>query len=113
MDYQKIILVGNATGAARVEQAKGKTAYADFTVAVSRSRNATDFFPVRCFGKLAEPAARIKKGTKVIVEGRVEIDRFIPKQGEPRKTVRVLADAVRVVLQTQTVATSPEAEDKS
>lgn len=99
MDYQKIILVGNATDAAKVGKPEGKTAYADFTVAVRRSHQETDFFPVRCFGNLSKAAARIKKGAKVLVEGRVEIDRFIPEKGEARKTIRVLADAVRIVQQ--------------
>lgn len=96
MDYQKIILVGNATDGAKMKQGESKTAYADFTVAVRRSREATDFFPVRAFG-LAEKAPSIEKGDKVLVEGRVEIDRFVPEDGEPRKTIRVLADTVRTV----------------
>ena len=100
MDYQKIILVGNATDAAKVGKSEGKTPYTDFTMAVSRNREETDFFPVRAFGRLAEGAARIGKGAKVLVEGRVEIDRFIPTEGEPRKTIRVLADAVRFIQQT-------------
>jgi single stranded DNA-binding protein len=97
MDYQKIILIGNATDAAKLEQSEGKTAYADFTVAVRRNREETDFFPVRAFDTLAEKAANVKKGAKVLVEGRVEIDRFLPEGGQPRKTVRVLADAVLVI----------------
>ena len=97
MDYQKIILVGNATAGAKVEKPEGKTAYADFTVAVSRGREETDFFPVRCFGKLVEGATKIKKGAKVLVEGRVEINRFVPEEGQPRKTIRVKADALRVI----------------
>ncbi len=97
MDYQKIILVGNTTDAAKVEQPEDKTAYADFTVAVSRAREETDFFPVRAFGKLADVAAKIEKGAKVLVEGRVEIDRFTPEEGEARTTVRVLADAIRML----------------
>ena len=97
MDYQKIILVGNATDAAKVQQPEGKTAYTDFTVAVNRSREETDFFPVRYFGTLAEGAVQIKKGTKVLVEGRVEIGHFSPKEGEAHKTIRVVANIVIVV----------------
>ena len=97
MNYQKLILVGNTTGAAKVEKAEGKTAYADFTMAVNRSREEADFFPVRAFGRLTEGASRIEKGDTVLVEGRVEIDRFTPEGGEPRTTIRVLADAVRLL----------------
>ena len=95
MNYQKIILVGNATDAAKAAKPEGKTAYTDVTVAVSRNREEADFFPVRAFGELADVAAKIEKGARVLVEGRVEIARYSPKEGETRTTVRVLADAVR------------------
>ena len=97
MNYQKLFLVGNATGAARVERAEGKTAYADFTVAVNRNRETADYFPVRVFRGLVEPAAMIEKGSLVLVEGRLEIDRFVPEEGEPRTTVRVLGDGLRLL----------------
>jgi len=62
MDYQKLILVGNATKDAEVQQPKDKTAYADFTLAVSRTKELKTFFPVRVFGKLAETCEMVKKG---------------------------------------------------
>jgi single stranded DNA-binding protein len=97
MDYQKIILVGNATDAAKVQQPEGKSAFMDFTVAVNRSREETDFFPVRYFGTLAEGTIQIKKGAKVLVEGRVEISRFSPKEDEAHRTIRVVASHVIVL----------------
>jgi len=97
MNYQKLFLVGNATGAARTKESEGKTAYSDFMVAVNRNREEADFFPVRAFGKLTESAARIEKGSLVLVEGRVEIDRFESKDGETRTSVRVLADGLRLL----------------
>jgi single-strand DNA-binding protein len=97
MNHQKLLLVGNATGAAKVERAESKTAYADFTVAVNRNRETADYFPVRVFRGLVEPAALIEKGSLVLVEGRVEIDRFVPEKGEPRTSIRVVADALRLL----------------
>jgi single stranded DNA-binding protein len=114
MNYSKIVLVGNATAAAKVERAEGKTAYADFRVAVNRAGEGADFFPVRAFGRLTDGAARIEKGSLVLVDGRVEIDRFVPKEGEPRTTVRVLADVIRLLGQPgQSAAREPEAEEES
>ena len=111
MNYQKLLLVGNATGAARTKESEGKTAYSDFTVAVNRNREEADFFPVRAFGKLTEGAARIEKGSLVLVEGRVEIDRFESKEGEPRTSVRVLADGLRLLQRPgASTARVPEAE---
>lgn len=95
MDYQKIILAGNATEAAELTEPEGKTAYTDFTVAVGRRGEGKDFFPVRAFGKLAEVAAKVEKGSRVLVDGRVEIGRFTPEDGQSRTTVRVVVDQLR------------------
>ena len=111
MNYQKLIVLGNCTGPASVERPEGKTAYADFTVAVNRNREKADFFPVRAFGKLTEGAARIEKGSLVLVDGRIEIDRFESKEGEPRTSVRVLADGLRLLQRPGgSTARVPEAE---
>lgn len=97
MNYQKFILIGNATDKAKVNQPENKTAYADLTVAVSRNPKETDFFPVRLFGKYAEHADKIDKNRCLLIEGRVQISRYTPESGDPRTVVRVVADLVRFV----------------
>ena len=97
MDYQRIIIVGNATKDAEVQQPKGKVAYADFPVAVSRTKEQTTFFPIRVFGKLAETCENIKKGVKVLVEGRLDISEYTDKEGQKRITFRILADTYRLL----------------
>ena len=98
MDYQKILLIGNTTDAPKVHRSEGKLAYADFTVAVSRSRDGkTDFFPVRAFDILANRTAKADKGAKLLVEGRIELDHYTPDNGQPQKTFRVLASTVRLI----------------
>lgn len=64
MDYQKIILVGNTTKDAEVKQPEGKSAYADFTLAVSRTKEQKTFFPIRVFGKVAEACQEMKTGLR-------------------------------------------------
>ena len=94
--YQKIVVIGNATDAAQVSQPEGKTAYADFTVAVNRGQGqGADFFPCRIFGKLASGATKIEKGTLLLVEGRLEIGQYTPPEGQPRPTIRLLANYVQ------------------
>ena len=97
MDYQKLVLVGNATKDAEVQQPKGKTAYADFTLAVSRTKEQTTFFPVRVFGKLAETCEMVKKGAKVLVEGRLDISEYTDEEGQKKMSFRVLADTYRLL----------------
>ena len=79
LDYQKITvnLIGNATRDGEVKEAKESgNRYGDFRLAVRNRNDETTFFPVRCFGKLAESVSNIKKGTKFFVEGELEISSF-------------------------------------
>ena len=76
MDYQKIILTGNATrDSKRQESKKGDVEFTTFSVAVGDGKDKTTFFPVVAFGKLGEKVAvLIKKGQQVLVEGRIDVN---------------------------------------
>lgn len=101
MDYQKITvsLIGNATKDAEVKAARESgNVYSDFTVAVKdRQTKETHYFPVRCFGKLAESVRNIKKGAKLFVEGELELNAFDGQDGKKQMTFRVLANAYRLL----------------
>ena len=63
-----------------------------------RDRNGeTNFFPVRCFGKLAESVVNIKKGTKLFVAGGLEISSFTGDEGAKRMAFKVVADTYRIL----------------
>ena len=101
MDYQKIsaVLIGNATKDAEVKAAResGKV-YGDFTLAVKdRQTKETHFFPVRCFGKLAESVRNIRKGAKLFVEGELDLNAFDGQDGKKQMMFRVLANAYRIL----------------
>lgn len=70
-------------------------AHADFRLGLSRTKDQTTFFPIRVFGRLAETCENIKKGVKVLVEGRLDISEYTDKEGQKRSTFRILADAYR------------------
>lgn len=76
MNYQKIILAGNATkDAKRQHSKKGDVEFTTFSVAVGDGKDKTTFFPVVAFGKLGEKvAALIVKGHQVLVEGRIDVN---------------------------------------
>jgi len=97
MDYQRIIIVGNATKDGEVKQPKGKVAYADFPVAVSRTKDQKIFFPIRVFGKLAGTCDMVKKGAKVLVDGSLDFSEYTDKEGQRRRTFRILADTYRLL----------------
>ena len=90
-------IVGNATKDAEIQQSQGKVAYADFTIAVSLSKDQTTFFPTRVFGKLAESCEMVKKGMKVLVDGNLDISEYTDKEGQKRMTFGILADAYRLL----------------
>ena len=77
-----------------------KTSIARFSLAVSRSyvkdgERGVDFFNCVCFGKNADFAEKyLKKGTKVIVRGRVENDNYTNKDGQKVYDWKVVVDEI-------------------
>lgn len=75
MDYQRVILVGNATGDAQAKTSKsGGVAYSSFSLALSDVKGRKIFFPVAAFGNAAEVAEKyITKGRQLLLEGRIAV----------------------------------------
>lgn len=94
MDYQKIILVGNATSDAEQRKSrKGDVTYTTFSIAVSGNKDQVTYFPVALFGKLAEVAERhVAKGRQVLVEGRIAVN--------DKGRFNVIADHIRLGVST-------------
>ncbi|MCI0731761.1 MAG: single-stranded DNA-binding protein [Chloroflexi bacterium] len=88
MNYQKIILAGNATGDAQRQTARnGDLPFTTFTVGVSENKEKGIFFPVLVFGEYGETIADyVTKGCQLMVEGRISPD----KDGR----LKVIADHV-------------------
>ena len=75
MNYQRVILTGNATDDAQLKTSKsGDVTYVTFSLAVSDAKSNTTFFPVVVFRDNAEAVAKyVTKGRLVLVEGRLEV----------------------------------------
>jgi single-stranded DNA-binding protein len=83
---------------AEVKKAKKSgSQYADFSLAVKDKQRETIYYPIRCFGKLAEAASGIKKGTKLFVTGPLELSTFTNAEGKKQVTFRVIADTYRIL----------------
>lgn len=89
MNYQRLILVGNATDdAQRLTSKKGDVTYTTFSVGVSDGKDRTTFFPVIVFGNYGETVAKyVTKGRQVLVDGRVQVS--------DKGRCRVIADRVQ------------------
>lgn len=98
----KVILMGRLTREPEVRYAQGDNALAiaRFSLAVDRKfkRNGeedTDFINCVAFGKTADFAERyLKKGTKVVVCGRIQTGSYTNKEGQRVYTTDIVVEEV-------------------
>lgn len=92
----KVFLCGRATRDAEVRGEETKVGR--YTLAVDRKytkgeEKQTDFINCVCFGKSAEFAEKyVKKGTKLIVIGRIQTGSYTNKDGQKVYTTDVIAE---------------------
>ena len=92
----KVFLCGRATRDTEVKG--GETKVGRYTLAVDRKytkgeEKQTDFINCVCFGKSAEFAEKyVKKGTKLIVIGRIQTGSYTNKEGQKIYTTDVIVD---------------------
>jgi len=110
----KFIFNGNLAQEPSMKYSQAGKAYTKFTVAVKRTfdRDKTDFFNCTAFGKQAENIAQYcAKGSKVLVEGQVNIDKK-----EDKYYTNIIADRVEFLSSngkenTQTKPSEPNMQD--
>jgi single-strand DNA-binding protein len=97
----KVILMGRMTrdAEARYSQGESSTAVARFSLAVDRRFNkdeqSADFINCVAFGKTAEFIEKYgKKGTKFVVEGRIQTGSYTDKNGNKVYTTDVVVEQV-------------------
>ena len=99
----KVILSGNLTRDPEVRYTQSGTAYAKMGIAVNRpytSKNTegqptVDFFNMTSWGKTAEFCGRyLKKGSRVLVEGRIQNDNYEDKNGVKHYGVSIMVDNI-------------------
>lgn len=97
----KVFLMGRLTKDPEVRYTNTGKVVAQFTIAVDRpyvnpetNQREADFFPVVIWGKPAETAGNsLLKGQRVLVEGRVQIRSYEPKDGSAKRWItEVIAD---------------------
>ena len=95
----KVILMGRLTRDPEVRYAQGNgTAVARYSIAVNRvfkrdGEPDADFLNCVAFGKLAEFAEKyLKKGTKILVSGRIQTGSYANKEGQKVNTVDIVVE---------------------
>jgi len=102
--FNKVILVGRLTRNVELKYLPSGTSLATFGLAASRTwkdKNTSEkkeevmFIDIDSFGRSAEIANQyLKKGSRVLVEGRIVQDRWTDQQGQNRSKHKILAESI-------------------
>lgn len=105
--FNKAIIMGNVAREPELRYTVAKKAYVRFTVAVNRKwkdqngemKESVDFIPVVAWGPMAENCGKyLKKGSGVLVEGRIQTGSYEAKDGSGKRyTTDILASEVQFV----------------
>ena len=98
----KVILMGRATRDPEIRYGTGNNqmAIANFSIAVDRrfkreGEPDADFFNCTAFSKTAEFVEKyIKKGTKVVIDGRLQNDSYTNKDGQKVTSTKIMIDSI-------------------
>jgi single-strand DNA-binding protein len=95
-NYNRVILAGNLTRDPELRYTPNGTAVAKFSIAVNRKykeKEETSFFDIVYFGKPAEIIAEyMKKGRPLLVEGRLQQQRWETDEGQKRSKIEVIGE---------------------
>lgn len=97
-----VILMGRLTRDPEVRYSAGEnsTALARFSIAVDRrfrrdGQQETDFFDCSAFGRQAEFIEKyLKKGTKIVLQGRIENNNYTNRDGQKVYGTRIVAENI-------------------
>lgn len=98
----KIFLLGRITN--DLELKEGKSNYLQFSIAVNREykndqgQYEADFINCTAFGKTAEIISKyFQKGNKILVEGRLQQNRYTDAEGNNKSSYNVVVDKIQFI----------------
>jgi len=111
----KVILMGRLTRDPEVRYSSGENsnAIARFSLAVDRrfKRNGdadADFFNCTAFGKQGEFVEKyLKKGTKILLSGRIQNDNYTNRDGQKVTSVQIIAEEIEFAESKNAQGSSP------
>jgi single-strand DNA-binding protein len=103
--FNKVIIMGNLTRDVELRYIPSGTAVTDITVAVNDRRKQNDeyvddtqFVDVTVWARTAEVVAEYcKKGSPLLIEGRLKLDTWEADDGTKRSKLKVVAEQVRLL----------------
>lgn len=100
-NYNRVILIGNLTRDPEMSFLPSQTAVTEIGLAVNRKwkdqqgeqREETCFIDCRAYGKQAETLTKyVKKGSPILIEGRLQLDSWEAQDGTKRSKHRVIIE---------------------
>ena len=91
------ILMGRLTRDPELKYTTGGKAYANFTLAVQKTKDEAEFIDCVAWEKTAENIAEyFGKGNRILIKGRLSVNSY-EQNGEKRKFIRVLANTFEFI----------------
>lgn len=112
-------LIGRLAQNPEIRYTKTGKAVASFTLAVGREyaktgdqqQQATDFIPIVAWGNLAQMCeTSLKKGSRVFVEGRLQVRTYETADGQKRRVAEIVASFIALSLESEKQFTTQSAE---
>lgn len=102
--FNRVVLVGNLTRDVELRHTPNNTAVTDIAIAVNERVKKNDqwvdevhFFDITLWGRLAEIAAEyLSKGSSVLVEGRLKLDRW-EQDGQKRSKIKIVGEKMQML----------------
>ena len=92
-----VILMGRMTRDPELKYTSGGKAFANFSLAVQKTKDEVEFIDCTVWEKTAETIAEyFRKGNRILVQGRLSVSSY-EQNGEKRKFTRVLANSFEFV----------------
>ncbi|MCV6608709.1 MAG: single-stranded DNA-binding protein [Campylobacterales bacterium] len=101
----KVILIGNLTRDVELKYTQGGSAIANLGLATNRrwkdrntgeNKEEVTFVDITVFGRQAETANQyLRKGSKVLIEGRLKFDQWTDQNGQNRSKLSVTAESLQ------------------
>src|SRR5437667_2770022 len=103
MNYNYCLFVGNAGRAPEIRSTNDGMQVASFSLAVStwskeaEGKGEPIWLRIVAFGKLAETVEKfVKKGSQVLIAGRLSVREYTTKDGKEKTSVEIIAQSIEV-----------------
>lgn len=102
LNFNKVILCGRLTKDPELKTTTGGKSVTSFSIAVNRPKSGdvqqTDFLNIVCFQKEAETVYKyFHKGDSILIEGSIQTNSWITRNGEKRYSTDIRADRIYFV----------------